>query len=94
MALHGLKEALSTSVENLEDGTLATILLLVIFEDITGERPQLTSSHTAGLELFAQLHEHRRLDGKYSKSLFIFAYTQLVSTDSIFIYICVCVCMS
>lgn len=79
LALHGLKEALSIPVEKVQDSTLATILLLVIFEDINGERAQLESSHTAGLELVARLHTYRRLDGKYSRCLFNFAYTQLVS---------------
>jgi hypothetical protein len=78
LALHGLKEALSMPVEKVQDSTLATILLLVIFEDINGERAQLESSHTAGLELVARLHTYRRLDGKYSRCLFNFAYTQLV----------------
>uniref|UniRef100_A0A093VJU2 Transcriptional regulatory protein moc3 n=1 Tax=Talaromyces marneffei PM1 TaxID=1077442 RepID=A0A093VJU2_TALMA len=77
LALNGLKEALSTPVEKVQDSTLATILLLVIFEDINGERAQLESSHTAGLELVARLHTYRRLDGKYSRCLFNFAYTQL-----------------
>ncbi|GAM37561.1 hypothetical protein TCE0_024r07581 [Talaromyces pinophilus] len=77
LALHGLKEALSMPVEKVQDSTLATILLLVIFEDINGERAQLESSHTAGLELVARLHTYRRLDGKYSRCLFNFAYTQL-----------------
>jgi hypothetical protein len=80
MALHGLNKALSTGpVEDVQDATLAAILLLVIFEDINGERPELVSSHTAGLELVARLHTYRRLDGKYSRCLFNFAYLQLVS---------------
>ncbi|EED15521.1 C6 transcription factor, putative [Talaromyces stipitatus ATCC 10500] len=77
LALQGLKEALSMPVEKMQDSTLATILLLVIFEDINGERTQLESSHTAGLELVARLHTYRRLDSKYSRCLFNFAYTQL-----------------
>ncbi|KAH8705755.1 hypothetical protein BGW36DRAFT_17807 [Talaromyces proteolyticus] len=77
MALYSLKTTLEESVEKVQDGTLAAILLLVLFEDINGERTTLQSSHTAGLELFAQLHKHRRLDGKYSRCLFNFAYTQL-----------------
>lgn len=79
-ALQGLKDALSTPVEKMQDSTLATILLLVIYEDINGERNNLESSHTAGLELVARLHTHRRLDSKYSRCLFNFAYTQLVSS--------------
>lgn len=82
MALQSLQGTLSSSVEKVQDGTLAAILLLVLFEDINGERPTLQSSHTAGLELFARLHKHRRLDGKYSRCLFNFAYTQLVGYTS------------
>jgi hypothetical protein len=78
MALQSLQGTLSSPVEKVQDGTLAAILLLVLFEDINGERTTLQSSHTAGLELFARLHKHRRLDGKYSRCLFNFAYTQLV----------------
>lgn len=78
MALHGLREALASPTKSAKDETLAAILLLAIFEDINGERRGLHSSHTAGFELFARLHSQRRLDGKYSRCLFNFAYAQLV----------------
>ncbi|KAL1966088.1 hypothetical protein VTN77DRAFT_4836 [Rasamsonia byssochlamydoides] len=77
MALHGLHVALSSPTEAAKDETLASILLLAIFEDINGERRGLQSSHTAGFELFVMFHSQRRLDGKYSRCLFHFAYTQL-----------------
>lgn len=81
MALRGLREALASPTESAKDETLAAILLLAIFEDINGERRGLHSSHTAGFELFARLHSQRRLDGKYSRCLFNFAYAQLVGVS-------------
>lgn len=81
MALRGLQEALNSPEESVQDGNLATILLLVIFEDINGERQGLQSSHTPGLELFARRRSRRRLESNYSRCLFHFAYIQLVGAN-------------
>ncbi|KAI9369079.1 hypothetical protein BJX61DRAFT_179322 [Aspergillus egyptiacus] len=74
-ALRGLRQALTTQNQAVKDETFATMVLLALFEDITGERNGLVSSHAAGFELLMKLRGERQLGHAQGRDLFHFAYT-------------------
>ncbi|KAH8424707.1 putative C6 transcription factor [Aspergillus melleus] len=74
MAIRGLRQALASKTQAVKDETFATMILLCLFEDITGERNGLTSSHTAGLELLVKLRGESQLGNAQGRELFSFAY--------------------
>ncbi|KAL2872714.1 putative C6 transcription factor [Aspergillus lucknowensis] len=74
-ALRGLREALATQTQAVKDETLATMVLLALFEDIAGERNGLASSHAAGFELLMKLRGEGQLGNAQGRDLFHFAYT-------------------
>lgn len=78
-ALHGLRQALSSPVQAVQDETFVVVVLLSLFEDIAGERHGLFSSHTAGFELLMQLRGESQLYHHRGRRLFNFAYAHTVS---------------
>ncbi|RDW90428.1 uncharacterized protein DSM5745_02203 [Aspergillus mulundensis] len=74
-ALRGLQQALTTKTQAVKDETFATMVLLALFEDITGERNGLASSHAAGFELLMKLRGEDQLGHARGRDLFHFAYT-------------------
>ncbi|KAL4968559.1 putative C6 transcription factor [Aspergillus stella-maris] len=74
-ALRGLQQALTTQSQAVRDETFATMVLLALYEDITGERNGLASSHAAGFELLMKLRGEAQLGHAQGRDLFHFAYT-------------------
>ncbi|KAL4918200.1 hypothetical protein BDW62DRAFT_182036 [Aspergillus aurantiobrunneus] len=74
-ALRGLQQALATQTQAVKDETFATMVLLALFEDITGERNGLASSHAAGFEFLMKLRGEGQLGHAQGRGLFHFAYT-------------------
>ncbi|KAL4893058.1 hypothetical protein BDV59DRAFT_178331 [Aspergillus ambiguus] len=74
MALRGLRRALASREQAVRDETFATMVLLSLFEDITGERNGLASSHTAGFEILMKLRGEGQLGNAQGRDLFSFAY--------------------
>ncbi|KAL3469620.1 hypothetical protein BJX99DRAFT_251870 [Aspergillus californicus] len=74
-ALRGLRQALTTQTQAVKDETFAAMVLLALFEDITGERNGLASSHAAGFELLLKLRGEAQLENAQGRDLFNFAYT-------------------
>lgn len=79
MAIRGLRQALASRTQAVKDETFATMILLCLFEDITGERNGLASSHTAGLELLVKMRGENQLGNAQGRELFSFAYAHNVS---------------
>lgn len=79
-ALRGLQQALVSQTQAVKDETFATMVLLALFEDITGERNGLSSSHAAGFELLMKLRGEGQLGHSQGRDLFHFAYTHTVLT--------------
>ncbi|EAL93501.2 putative C6 transcription factor [Aspergillus fumigatus Af293] len=75
MALQRLRQALQSRTQAVRDETLASVVLLSIFEDITGERNGLASSHTVGLEMLMKLRGMSQFGHAQGRDLFNFAYT-------------------
>ena len=78
-ALRILREVLSSPTEAVKDETLASVVLLSLFEDISGERKGLYSSHTAGFEFLMKLRGIGQLAHQRGREMFGFAYTHTVS---------------
>ena len=78
IALRGLRQALQSRSQAVQDETFAAVVLLSLFEDITGERNGLSSSHTAGFELLMKLRGESQLGHQLGRDLFSFAYAQTV----------------
>ena len=78
MALRGLRQALQSRTQAVQDETFAAVVLLSLFEDITGERNGLSSSHTAGFELLMKLRGESQLGHQLGRDLFSFAYAHTV----------------
>ncbi|KAJ5645995.1 hypothetical protein N7490_002367 [Penicillium lividum] len=74
-ALSSLREALSSPTEALKDETFASVVILSLFEDVTGERNGLYSSHTAGFEFLMKLRGKGQLKHRHGRGMFNFAYT-------------------
>ncbi|KAL6232253.1 hypothetical protein BDW75DRAFT_23360 [Aspergillus navahoensis] len=74
-ALRVLQQALTTKTQAVKDETFATMVLLALFEDITGERNGLASSHAAGFEFLMELRGEGQLGHARGRDLFHFAYT-------------------
>ncbi|BCS26448.1 putative C6 transcription factor [Aspergillus puulaauensis] len=74
-ALQGLQAALYEKKNAVKDETFASMVLLALFEDITGERNGLASSHAAGFEFLMKLRGEDQLGHAQGRGLFHFAYT-------------------
>lgn len=77
-ALRFLQESLLTREEAVKDETFASVVLLSLFEDITGERNGLFSSHTAGFEHLMKLRGEEQLHTQRGREMFNFAWTHTV----------------
>lgn len=77
-ALGGLREALASPDSAVKDETFASVMLLSLFEDISGERNGLFSSHTAGFELLMKLRGKSQLNHQRGRDMFNFAYAHTV----------------
>ncbi|KAJ5702969.1 hypothetical protein N7488_010517 [Penicillium malachiteum] len=73
-ALSTLRRALASPTEALKDETFASVVLLSLFEDITGERNGLFSAHTAGFEFLMKLRGESQLNNTQGRNMFSFAY--------------------
>lgn len=78
-ALKSLREALASPDSAVKDETFASVVLLSLFEDITGERNGLFSSHTAGFEFLMKLRGKGQMDHQRGRDMFNFAYAHTVS---------------
>ncbi|KAJ5923922.1 transcriptional regulator family: Fungal Specific TF [Penicillium verhagenii] len=74
-ALSSLRAALNSPTEALKDETFASVVILSVFEDVTGDRNGLYSSHTAGFEFLMKLRGKNQLDYRHGRDMFNFAYT-------------------
>ncbi|KAJ5666394.1 uncharacterized protein N7477_008842 [Penicillium maclennaniae] len=73
-ALRGLREALASPDSAVKDETFASVMLLSLYEDISGERNGLFSSHTAGFEFLMKLRGEGQLNHRRGRAMFNFAY--------------------
>lgn len=78
MALRALREALQSRTQAVQDETFAAVVLLALFEDITGERNGLSSSHTVGIELLMKMRGESQLGHQLGRDLFSYAYAHTV----------------
>lgn len=77
-AIRSLRTALASPDQAVKDETFASVVLLSLFEDITGERNGLFSSHTAGFEFLMKLRGEDQLGHQRGRDMFSFAYTHTV----------------
>jgi hypothetical protein len=77
-AIRSLRAALASPDQAAKDETFASVVLLSLFEDITGERNGLFSSHTAGFEFLMKLRGEDQLGHQQGRDMFNFAYTHTV----------------
>ncbi|KAK4866043.1 hypothetical protein LT330_008783 [Penicillium expansum] len=73
-ALRGLQEALASPANAVKDETFASVVLLSLYEDISGERNGLFSSHTAGFEFLTNLRGNTLMDHPRGRDMLTFAY--------------------
>lgn len=77
-ALSHLRSALARPVTALQDETFAAVVLLSLFEDVSGERNGLYSSHTAGFEFLMKSRGQDQLESTIGRDMFNFAFTHTV----------------
>lgn len=77
-ALKHLNIALSSVQDAVRDETMGAIVLLMLFEDINSERQSLMSTHVAGIQYLLKLRGVQQLGDPATRSLFHFAFTQMV----------------
>lgn len=77
-ALRGLQEALASPTNAVKDETFASVVLLSLYEDISGERNGLFSSHTAGFEFLTKLRGNTLVDHPHGRDMLTFAYAHTV----------------
>ncbi|PYH44245.1 putative C6 transcription factor [Aspergillus saccharolyticus JOP 1030-1] len=73
LSVQRLRQALDSPVERVTDNTFAAMVILALFEDISGERNGLASSHTVGFEALMKLRGESLLN-EQGLDLFKFAY--------------------
>lgn len=78
MALRNLRDALAQPATAVQDETFASVVLLSLFEDISGERNGLYSSHTAGFEFLMKVRGEGQLESQMGRDMFNFAFTHTV----------------
>lgn len=86
-ALRFLQESLLTREEAVKDETFASVVLLSLFEDITGERNGLFSSHTAGFEHLMKLRGEEQLHTQRGREMFNFAWTHTVCFPRLLVWV-------
>lgn len=84
MALRELQQLLMSPSQAVKDEILAAVVVLSLFEDISGERKGLSSSHTAGMELLMKLRGQSQLANPRGRDLFAYAFAQTVCWLSTF----------
>ncbi|KAH7126470.1 hypothetical protein B0J13DRAFT_565534 [Dactylonectria estremocensis] len=77
-ALLSMNSALHDPGENCLDETLAAAMLLSLFEDIDGARPGVSNSHISGMVSLIQLRENTGPPADPNRSLYGWAYTQIL----------------
>ncbi|CAG8304880.1 unnamed protein product [Penicillium salamii] len=77
-ALQHLSIALSSVQDALRDETLGAIVLIMLFEDINSERQSLMSTHVSGIQYLLKLRGVKQLGDPATRSLFHFAFTQML----------------
>lgn len=77
-ALRSLRDALAEPSTAVQDETFAAVVLLSLFEDISGERNGLYSSHTAGFEFLMKVRGEGQLESQMGRDMFNFAFTHTV----------------
>ncbi|KAJ5881412.1 uncharacterized protein N7529_000084 [Penicillium soppii] len=77
-ALKQLNLALESVKDAVQDGTLGTMVMLMLFEDINSERQSLMSTHVTGIQHLLKLRGSKQLSDPATRSLFHFAFTQKV----------------
>ncbi|KAJ5437571.1 hypothetical protein N7445_006115 [Penicillium cf. griseofulvum] len=73
-ALRGLQEALASPTNAVKDETFASVVLLSLYEDISGERNGLFSSHSAGFEFLTKLRGNTQVYHQRGRDMLTFAY--------------------
>ncbi|CAI7602258.1 unnamed protein product [Penicillium glandicola] len=73
-ALRGLQEALASPANAVKDETFASVVLLSLYEDISGERNGLFSSHTAGFDFLTKLRGNTQIYHQRGRDMLNFAY--------------------
>lgn len=77
-ALSDLNSSLSSVQDAVRDETLGAIVMLMLFEDINSERNSLMSIHISGIQYLLKLRGPAQLVDPATRSLFHFAFTQMV----------------
>ncbi|KAL7653855.1 hypothetical protein ACMYSQ_008529 [Aspergillus niger] len=77
LALRRLQEALDLPLEAAKDETFATLVILSLFEDISGDRHGLTSAHTVGFEALTRLRGESQLGHAAGLDMFKYAYVRM-----------------
>ncbi|KAL6400049.1 C6 transcription factor [Ilyonectria robusta] len=80
-ALLSMNSTLQNPDESSLDDTLAAAMLLSLFEDIDGARPGVSNSHISGMVSLIQLREKIGPPADPNRSLYGWAYTQIVSLE-------------
>ncbi|KAJ5907733.1 hypothetical protein N7495_000415 [Penicillium taxi] len=75
-ALRSLQLAVSSPTQAAQDETFASVILLSLYEDITSDRNNLLSSHTAGFDFLMKVRGENQLDDQQGRAMFSFAYIQ------------------
>jgi hypothetical protein len=81
-ALHELNRALESVHDAVRNETLGAIVMLMLFEDINSERKSLMSTHVSGIQHLLKLRGPGQLGDPATRSLFHFAFTQMVRVFS------------
>lgn len=84
MAIRELRQQLTSPDQATKDEIFAAVVMLALFEDISGERNGLSSSHTAGMELLLKLRGQSQLSHPQGRSLFAYAYAQTVRISLVY----------
>ena len=77
-ALRSLQAALASAEQAVRDETFAAVMILSVYEDITGERNGLFSAHTAGFDFLMKLRGERQMRNQYGREMFHFGWTRKV----------------
>lgn len=79
-ALRDLSLSLGSVEDAVRNETLGAIVMLMLFEDINSERTSLMSMHVSGIQYLLKLRGAGQLGDPATRSLFHFAFTQMVSS--------------
>ncbi|KAJ5484112.1 hypothetical protein N7539_005908 [Penicillium diatomitis] len=75
-ALRNVRTALASTEQAIRDETFAAVMVLSVYEDITGERNGLFSAHTAGLDFLMKLRGERQTWNQCGRDMFNFGWTR------------------